>query len=246
MGLIGLSAGDPRMLDELMAVKNLRNHSGPLWAGVVGSLTASPAVLFFGIAFGAASASAGVSATSAIAMSMLVCAGTAQFSVLSLWSQNLLWPLVMVTFVTNTRYLVMSASMAPQLKGASSRSIALGSAFLFDANWAATRASGLSGKPALLHLVGGGLLIWAVWVAGTWLGLVAEVDPAMSARLGLDAIIPAFFGTLLLAMPARGMRFHPAIPAAAGSLIALRYLEPHWAILAGIPIGLIAVRQRND
>ena len=221
-------------------------HLQSLQAGAVGSLGASPAVLFFGIAFGAASTGAGVSAASALAMSILVCAGTAQFAVLSLWSQNLLWPLLMITFVTNTRYLVMSASMAPQLKGTSLREIAIGSAFLFDANWAATRASGLVGKPALLHLIGGGLLIWVAWVAGTWLGLVAEVDPATSTRFGLDAIIPAFFGALLLAMPGSGTRIHPAIPAALASLGALHFLEPHWAILAGLPVGLIEIWRRRD
>lgn len=217
-----------------------------LQAGAVGSLAAGPAVLFFGIAFGAASTGAGVSAVSALAMSILVCAGTAQFSVLSLWNQNLLWPLVTITFVTNARYLVMSASMALQLKGTSSRQVALGSAFLFDANWAATRASGLSGRPALLHLVGGGLLLWVTWVAGTWLGLVADVDPVASRRFGLDAIIPAFFGALLIVLPKSAMRVHPAIPAAIASLVALRFVEPHWAILAGLPVGLIAIWHNRD
>lgn len=229
-----------------MAVTMSKSSLSDLRAGVVGSLAASPAVLLFGVAFGAASTGADIPATSAMAMSILVCAGTAQFSVLSLWSQSSIWPLVIVTFVTNARYLVMSAGLAPQLRGASSRSIALGSAFMFDANWAATRVSGLSGKPAVLHLAGGGLLIWAVWVFGTWLGLVAEVDPRMSTRLGLDAIIPAFFGALLLALPAGAMRFHPAIPAAAASLVALQFLAPHWAVLAGVPAGMIAVSQRHD
>ena len=235
----GRRAGDPGLLNELIVVANSKIHLRDLRAGAVDSLAASPAVLFFGIAFGAASTAAGVSATSALAMSILVCAGTAQFSALAVWAQNLLWPLVMITFVTNARYLVMSASMAPQLKGTSSREIALGSAFLFDANWAATRASGLTGKAALMHLVGGGLLIWAVWIAGTWLGLVAEVDPGTSTRFGLDAIIPAFFGALLLAMPGSGARIHPAIPAGLAALVALQFLEPHCAILAGVPVALM-------
>ncbi|HEY4189672.1 MAG TPA: AzlC family ABC transporter permease, partial [Candidatus Limnocylindrales bacterium] len=80
-------------------------------AGIVAS------VIGFGLVFGLAARSAGLSPIEASAFSLVVFAGASQFAAIGYLAAGLPWlPIVVLTFLLNIRHVLYSASLAPQLR----------------------------------------------------------------------------------------------------------------------------------
>ncbi|MGY4399073.1 putative branched-subunit amino acid permease [Sphingomonas sp. UYAg733] len=201
---------------------------------------AAIAVAVFGIGFGAAAVEAGLSPATAAAMSGFVFAGAAQYAVLDLWHFPLPWlAILMTTLAINGRHVVLGATLGSYLGAASPMRRYAVLALLSDANWASTRQAIAGGERDLGHLLGGGLLLWLCWVAGTLVGAFAGEAIGDPRQFGVDALMPAFFVCVLI-VAAKGPRDVPPWVVAGGSAAGLSLVMPtHWAIIVAALIGAV-------
>lgn len=192
------------------------------------------AVLPFGLGFGAAAVEAGLHPAQASAMSASVFAGASQYAVLDLWREPVPWvALATAVLAVNARHIVLGATLVDYLEAASPRTRWLALAFLSDANWVSTRQAIARGERDLGHLVGGGLLLWTSWVVGTLIGAFAGEALGDLRRLGIDAVMPAFFACALVDL-AREAENRFALVLAGVLTLGLAVIMPvHWAIICG-------------
>src|SRR5689334_4986227 len=87
------------------------------WAGVKDTFPLVVGAIPFGLIFGATASTNMLSAGGAVAMSVLVFAGSAQFIASTLIAhQTSILIIIVTTFVVNLRHALYSASLAPQMK----------------------------------------------------------------------------------------------------------------------------------
>lgn len=209
-----------------------------LWMGARDLAGACIAVVTFGIGFGVAAVAAGISPTATIAMSTFVVAGAAQYAVLDLWHSPLpLMSLALVTLAANGRHLVYGVTLRDYLEPYSATSRYTALALLSDANWAATRQAIQRGEQNLSYLVGGGLVLWLAWVAGTAIGAIAGNALGNPARFGVDAIMPAFFVTVLMGMARGRGDWMPWVLAAIAAAGLSKLLPAQWAVIVAALVG---------
>jgi 4-azaleucine resistance transporter AzlC len=206
----GIAAAGPPD-DELRAARR---------ALVIGGIGFIASASGFGIVYGLAAREAGISALEALAMSVLMLSGAAQFAAVGLIAQGAPWPsIVLLTALLNARHLLYSAALAPWLTDRSRRQRAAMAHVLTDETF------GL----AIAHFRRLGWAdTWGYWVAAAFVCLpwpLATVvgvlggqvipDPAM---LGLDVVFPAAMAGLAVGL-VTGRR--ELVAALAGGFIAV-------------------------
>ncbi|PVY69987.1 4-azaleucine resistance transporter AzlC [Tamilnaduibacter salinus] len=195
-------------------------------------------VIVFGIAFGLASVQAGLTDWQAILMSVTVFAGASQFATLELWGQHVsLLPLVAVVFAINARHILMGAALYPML-----RELPAGRRYgilflLTDANWAVASQDYQNGRQNLSVILGGGLVLWLAWVAGTVFGVTFGGLVANPEQYGLDMVL----GCFLLSMVLGGKRSPRVLliwtVAGLSAVAAYWWLPPHTHVIVGALAG---------
>lgn len=191
------------------------------------------------LSFGVLARQAGFSTAQAIVMSLVVFAGSAQFTAVSILSGGGgLAAAIAAAGMMNSRFLAMGIALAPSLPGGPA-SRALQGQPVVDASWA--MASQGDGTFDRWQLFGSTAPQYVTWGLGTVAGAVLGAGVDIEA-LGLDAIYPTFFLALLLAElkddRARGV-------ALAGALIAFALIPiapPGVPILAAAVAALIGLR----
>jgi predicted branched-subunit amino acid permease len=178
-------------------------------------------------------------AAAAIAMSAIVFAGAAQFAALAvLAAGGGPLPAIVAGTLLNLRFLPMSVSMAPWVKGGLISRLAQSLA-INDASWAlSSRGDGRFSPPVM---IGATVPQYPCWVLGTVLGVFGGDLISDTSALGLDAVFPAFFLGLLWG-EARTPRARAA--AVAGALIALALVSitpPGIPVLAAAAAGALAL-----
>ena len=187
----------------------------------------APGPLLFGISFGLLAPSAGMSSLQAILFSATTFAGSAQFAAVSvLGVGGSIAAAVVAASMLNARYAPMSVAAASAFRGPRWRRL-LEAQLIVDESWA------LSGRDGLFRreiLIGAGILLYPLWIAGTALGLVVGDRLGTPEDYGLDGAFAALF--LGLALPV--LRHPRAIAAAtvAGGIVLL--LTPF--VPAGVPL----------
>jgi len=188
----------------------------------------------FGLAFGAAATERGLAPELATLMSLLVFAGASQFAALELWVEPLpLGALALVVLAVNARHLLLGAALAPWLLPLPPGQRHLVLAFLSDANWAHSRSAFERGARDAGLLLGGGLVMWAFWVAGTAAGGLLGSGLGDLRRFGLDLMMPAFFATMLVGQWRGRADLPPWVVAGAVALAGVWLLPPGWHVIAG-------------
>ncbi len=164
-----------------------------------------------------------------IVMSAAVFAGSAQFAATAvLAAGGGAAAAIAAGILLNLRYVPMGIALAPSLRGGPFRRAAIGQAMI-DYSWAAASRGG--GRFDAAFMLGATTPAYPLWVAGTAIGALAGDLIGDPARLGLDALFPAFFLCLLIEGELRpGL---PRLVAGLGSLIAL-VLIPFTP--AGVPV----------
>jgi 4-azaleucine resistance transporter AzlC len=176
-----------------------------------------------------------------IVMSLVVYAGSAQFTALSvLTGGGGAVTAVLSGLLMNGRFLPMGIALAPWLRGGRLKRAAQGQAVV-DASWAIASQGAGRFDPRLL--IGATIPQFVGWNLGTAAGVLAGDALPAAEDLGLDAIFPAFF-LVLLVEELRSGRHRAA--AALGALLALAFLP--WAptgapILAAGLAALIGLRR---
>jgi 4-azaleucine resistance transporter AzlC len=195
--------------------------------GIRAGIAPAIATLAVGISFGVlAQPVIGTAAT--IAMSIIVYAGSAQFTAVStLAAGGTAGASVIAGLLMNARFLPMGIAAAPSLKGGRLRRAAEGQTVI-DASWAI--ASDGRGNFDRELLIGATIPQALAWWTGTVVGAAAGSLLADPQALGLDAIFPAFFLALLV----NELRNRRAVAAAAIAIVLALLLIPR--VPAGIPV----------
>ena len=196
-------------------------------AGVRAALPFVLPTLLLGVSFGVL-AKPVMGTVAPIAMSVLVFSGGAQFAALSvLASGGALAAAVAAGLLMNARWVPMGFAIGPSLRGGL-RSRALQAQAIVDASFAiAGRGDGTFDRTVL---IGATIPQASAWIAGTVLGVLGGGALGDPARLGLDAVFPAFYLSLLVE-EARGRRAVAAAAGGAAITVALMPVAP-----AGVPV----------
>jgi 4-azaleucine resistance transporter AzlC len=167
-------------------------------------------------------------AEAAIAMSVFVFAGSAQFGATAvLASGGGPASAILAGVLLNARYIPMGIALAPSLHGGPLRRALYGQAMI-DASWA-TAGRG-RGRFDPDFMVGFTLPDIPAWIGGTAIGAYAGDLIGDPETLGLDAMFPAFF----LALLANELRSGRARGAAAVSAVLALALTP--VAPPGVPV----------
>ncbi len=167
-----------------------------------GALATSSLVLSmlpWGIVAGAAMVSAGMTPLQAVAMGVIVYAGSVQLALLPLLIANApLWVMVASALVVNLRYVIYSASLAPHFNHLPLRWRTLLSYLSTDGIFAVYVARFQeSPRDADKHwyFLGGAVALWVGWQVFSWIGIFGgTLIPAswsleFAATLGLIALL---------------------------------------------------------
>jgi 4-azaleucine resistance transporter AzlC len=196
-------------------------------------------VPLFAISFGVLARASGFGIAAPVVMSATTFAGSAQFAAVSILDEDGgVAAAVVAALLLNARYAALGVSVASLFHGSFLRRLVEGQ-LIVDESWAVSaRRDGTFDRQILL---GAGLMLYALWVGGTALGVAGGGLVGDPERLGLDAAFPALF----LALLAGQLRTRRAVAAAfAGGGIALALLPfvppgvPIVAAVAGCLLGL--------
>ena len=205
------------------------------------------AVGLFGVSFGVLARSGGFDPVAAVLMSATTFAGSAQFAAISvLGAGGTLAAAIGAALLLNARYGPMGLAAAPAFKGSAARRL-LESQLVVDEAWALSIVEEERGRRFERHiLVGAGLLLYAAWLVGTTVGVLAGGALGDPEDLGLDAAFPALFLALLVGQ--LGSR-RAAAAALAGGAIALALVPVAPAgvpVIAAVAACLIGLRGRKE
>lgn len=210
-----------------------------LWAGQRDILPLALGVATYGLAFGVLAAQADFGVVATAVMGTTVFAGSAQImAVQQLVAGAGVGAAIVAGAALNLRLLLVTASLRQELRGRPAWQVLLGLHLATDENWALLHATRAAGRPAgYWFLVGGGLVLLAVWVVTTATAAAfAQLIPDPDA-LGLGFAFTAAFVAILRNLW-RGLGdvgpWGVSIATTAG-LIWLTSLPPAWAlVVAGI------------
>lgn len=197
-------------------------------AGIRISLPFALAVVAFGISFGVLARAAGMGAVAPIVFSATTWAGSAQFAAVAIiGSGGAIASAIVAAILLNSRYLAMTAALAPSLAGGVLRR-ALHGVAVVDESWAlSARGDGTFDRDVL---VGVAVTLYPAWIVGTAIGAVGGDAIGDPEALGLDAAFPALFLGLLVSQ----LRARRHVAAAAGGAALALALVPFAP--AGVPI----------
>jgi len=195
-----------------------------LRAGLPVALAGSVLAMSFGVLAG----DVGMPGWTAILMSVIVFAGSAQIAALGIiGAGGTLGAALGAAALMNSRFLPMGVAFAPSLPGGPLKRAAQGQTVVDVSLVVAEDGKGGFDRNLLF---GSTLAQYVGWVSGTIVGVLAGPVLGDPKALGLDAIFPAFFLALLLGelktARARGV-------ALAGGLIALVLIP---VAPAGVPV----------
>jgi 4-azaleucine resistance transporter AzlC len=213
-----------------MAVRGFRR-------GLLAALPLAPGVIAFGLLYGMMARQVGFSPWGAWAMSLVVHAGSAQFTALGMWEASGAIPIILTTLVVNLRHVLMGASIAPYLRGLTPLWKALLALWMSDESYALTIAEYRHGAGSRWYFLGANVGIYLAWsfsgLIGAFLG-AAVPDPE---RYGLDLIFPlGFLGLLATFLEDRldvGVAFASGALALAGTFL----LPGKWYVIAAGLLG---------
>lgn len=218
-----------------------------VWLGMKLTLPYSISALPFGLAFGAAAVSAGMTPGAAVLMSALAFAGSAQFAVLSLWASPLpVLAIALTTLLVNARHIVMGAALQPFLRGLPARLVFPLAGGMTDGGWAVTLQQMMRGRRDLGILAGTIIMQWPVWVGGTALGAAIGATGLDAKQWGLDVLIAAVFAAAVIGLYRGRGDILPWLGAVAGTVAALLWLPGNWYILIGALCAGLASLVRGD
>ena len=200
-----------------MTTATPRRH---FWLGIVNGLPFILVVVPFAMLFGAVAAETGLNVAEAMAMSVLVIAGAAQFTALALMEENAPTLVVIATaLIVNLRMALYSASMSQHLVGAKLWQKALVAYLLVDQTYASSalhyeRQPKATMREKLAFFAGAALIIAPWWYLFTYIGAVAGA--AIPPEYALDFALPICF----IGMVAPALRSLPHLAAALVSVAA--------------------------
>ena len=204
-------------------------------------------VLPYGAAFGAAGIEQGLSASQVVFMSVLVFSGAAQYASLDFLTDPIAFgSLAIVVLVLKARLVVMGAALSPWINRLPVSKRILAVTFLSDPNFADSQPALKNGERDLGVLLGGGLILWASWCAGTTVGALAGAVVGNPRDIGIDVMMVCFFAATLAGHPDRKALLGPMVLASAVAVITLNWLPVGWNVVLAAAVGGSVGMFRHD
>jgi 4-azaleucine resistance transporter AzlC len=221
----------------------LTHKTKDFWRGLLATLPLAPGVVAFGLLYGVMARQVGFSPWEAWAMSLIVHAGSAQFTALGMWRTAGAIPIILTTLVVNLRHMLMGASVAPHLHGLSRPWKALLALWMSDESYALAIAEYEQDRGSHRYFLGANVGVYLTWPTGGLLGALLGAAIPDPSRYGLDLVFPLGFLGLLTAFLKD--RIGVAVALAAGGLALLggSLLPGKWTVivagLLGSGLGLL-------
>ncbi len=212
------------------------------YAGARAALPFALATGVLGVSFGVLAGTLGWGALAAVASSVLICSGSAQFAVAAvLGSGGGPFAAIVAAVLLNARFGPMGVAIGPYLKGGPLRRALEGQTVL-DASWALASRGG--GRFDREFMIGASVPQIVAWLGGTAVGAFGGDFVGDPERLGLDAIFPAFFVVLLIAeLRGGGSAITVALIAAALALLLVPFAPPGVPVIAACLAALLGLRR---
>lgn len=173
-------------------------------------------------------------------------AGGSEFAILEMWTNPpQIFMLMFVTFLVNSRHLLMGASLVPYLKHLPNKKVLPALFFMCDESWAMGMANAqqnsqypLSQRFNMAFYSGICFALYAMWIACTALG--GAVGPVIGdiTRWGFDMAFPAVFLVLIRGMWQGVAAARPWLVSLIAAVIAYLYLPEGWYVPIGAIFGI--------
>ena len=219
--------------------------------GMLATLPLAPGIVAFGLLYGVMARRVGLAPWQALAMSLIVFAGSAQFVAVGMWGVASGLSIVVATFVINLRHLLMGASLAPYVRHLSRRWKAFLALWLTDESFALAVTAYQQGQGSHTYLLGANLGIYLIWPVSGLLGALLGSAIPDPSRYGLDLVFPLAFLGLLSAFVRDWVGLVVAAVAGGLALVFATTLHGNWhVLLAGLlgsvlGLGLETLRERR-
>ena len=190
----------------------------------------------FGFVYGLAAREAGFSVVEAMAMSVIVFAGAAQFAAVGYVASGLAWPgIILLTALLNARHLLYSAALAPWLRRAPVSHRAAMAHVLTDEAFALAishfRRIGRGDERG--YWFGAFIFTFIPWNLATLAGVVLGAQIPDPARFGVDVIFPAAMIGLAVGLVTGRRELVAAIVGAGIAVVVALATSPAIGIVAG-------------
>lgn len=216
--------------------------------GLASSLPILLGTVPYAVVLGAQATQKGLGTLELSMMTALNFAGGSEFAAIQLWTsppQILL--IVAITFLVNSRHLLMGAALAPFLRDLPRGKALPALFFLCDESWALgladarqRAATGTAPAFSLPYYMGASLAVYATWVGFTTLG--ALLGPVLGdvEAYGFDMAFPAVFLVLMRGMWTGMAAARPWLVSIAVAALVHLFVPGAWYVAAGAVSGLIA------
>lgn len=203
--------------------------------GTLATLPLVPGVAAFGLLYGVMARQVGFTPWETLAMSLIVFAGSAQFTALGMWGAAGAAPIILATLTLNLRHLLMGASVAPYLRGVRPLWKAFLPLWMSDESYALTIAEYEHGTGSHWYFLGANVGVYITWGLSGLLGaLLGEAIPDPAAY-GLDLVFPLAFMGLLMAFLTNRASLAAAFAAGMLAVLGVYLLPGKWyVIVAGL------------
>jgi 4-azaleucine resistance transporter AzlC len=218
------------------------------WRGVVASFPVILGVVPMALVLGAQAAQKGLTIAQVPLMTGLNFAGGSEFAAIKIWtSPPHLLLIVAMTFLVNSRHLLMGAALAPYIKHLPKRKAFPALFFMCDESWALGMAdarqrasAGISSCLSLPYYLGVSAGMYLTWLFFTTLGAVIGPIIGNAGTYGFDMAFPAVFLVLLRGMWNGARAARPWLVSLLVAAATYLLVPGAWYVPAGALSGIVA------
>lgn len=214
--------------------------------GIKTSIPVLLGIIPFALVLGAQAAQKGFSILELSLFTGLNFAGGSEFAILEVWTNppQLLF-LILVTFLVNSRHILMGASLAPYIRHLPNSQALPLLFFMCDESWAISMTDAHKRNTqnpyagfSISFYMGLSLALYVIWVAFTTLGVGIGSALGDITRLGFDMAFVAVILVLLRGMWKGFRAAQPWLISLVTASLAYHYLPQGWYVLVGAVSGI--------
>jgi len=209
-----------------------------------------PGTLAFGLAFGALCAQKKFTLPEMQVMMATVYGGLSQFVAVQSWPDRLtpstVAALALLTLTVNIRFFLMSASLRPWFSTLPPWQSYPSMLLVTDGGWLAAMRYREHGGANAWFFVGGGLVLYVVWLFSAIPGYLLAEQLSDPRKFGVDVVMPAFYAAMLVPAWKGFSRAVPWVIAGIVALVVQHLLPGYWFIIIGSLAGSISAGLLSD
>jgi 4-azaleucine resistance transporter AzlC len=226
------------------------NAKNEVWRGIKASVPVMLGFIPFALVLGAQATQKGLSFIEVPLMTGLNFGGGSEFTAMQLWgSPPHVLLIVAMSFLVNSRHILMGAALAPYLRHLAKRQAIPSLFFMCDESWAMalTDAKKLSCRTiSLPYYLGVSAGLYITWVSFTAMGAVLGPTIGNVEQYGFDMAFTAVFLVLLKGMWKGGKACRPWLVSLIASSLTYLLVPGAWYVAAGAVSGLVAAAIWSD